>query len=120
MQCPKCGSTMDKVVYGSIETYRCSECQGIWLDAKVIKTLIHMQGSEIIDSGDRSIGKLMDKKHEISCTLCGVFMNHLADPDNTDIGYEKCPVCNGMFLDAGELSSLKEESFLNFVKKFKG
>ncbi len=119
MQCAKCGSLMEKVIYESIEADRCLECKGLWLDAEVVNALIHMQGSELVDSGDRSIGRLMNEKREIYCPLCGVLMNHLADPDNPDVEYEKCPACNGMFLDAGELSSLKGESFLNFVKKFK-
>ncbi|MDA3901685.1 MAG: zf-TFIIB domain-containing protein [Spirochaetes bacterium] len=119
MKCPKCGSDMETVVYGTVETDRCSECKGFWLDANETKTLIEMHGAEIVDSGDRAIGKLMNEKHDIVCPRCGVLMIHLADPLMPDVVYEQCPACSGMFLDAGELSSLKEESFINFVKTFK-
>ena len=33
MKCPKCGSDLEEVNYGSVMIDKCMDCQGIWLDA---------------------------------------------------------------------------------------
>ena len=33
MRCPKCGMELINIDYRGIEVDKCSECQGIWLDA---------------------------------------------------------------------------------------
>lgn len=119
MNCPKCGSGTEVIVYANIEVDRCLSCKGIWFDAKEHETLQDIEGSEVIDSGDASIGKTLDQKHDIVCPRCDVFMSTIIDTDRGHLSYEKCPSCQGMFLDAGEFTEYKEDSLMDFITSFK-
>ena len=43
MRCPKCGMELLEIEYKSIEIDKCSECDGIWLDAGEIETVSKME-----------------------------------------------------------------------------
>lgn len=32
MRCPKCGSQLEEITYGSIHIDKCFSCEGVWLD----------------------------------------------------------------------------------------
>jgi protein-arginine kinase activator protein McsA len=33
LRCPKCGETLEQVLFRGILVERCTECQGVWLDS---------------------------------------------------------------------------------------
>ena len=39
MRCPKCGMELIEINYNGIHTDKCSECGGVWLDAKEFESL---------------------------------------------------------------------------------
>jgi uncharacterized protein len=39
MRCPKCGMELIEIDYKNIKIDRCSECEGIWLDAGELETV---------------------------------------------------------------------------------
>lgn len=39
MKCPKCGMNLVEIEYRSIKVDRCSECDGVWLDAGELKAV---------------------------------------------------------------------------------
>jgi hypothetical protein len=39
MRCPKCGMALIEIDYKNIRIDRCSECEGIWLDAGELETV---------------------------------------------------------------------------------
>jgi len=39
MRCPKCGMVLIEIDYKNIKIDRCSECEGIWLDAGELETM---------------------------------------------------------------------------------
>jgi len=39
MRCPKCGMVLIEIDYKNIKIDRCSECEGIWLDAGELATV---------------------------------------------------------------------------------
>ncbi|MBU1054303.1 MAG: zf-TFIIB domain-containing protein [Proteobacteria bacterium] len=39
MRCPKCGMELLEISYKSIKIDKCSECDGIWLDAGELETV---------------------------------------------------------------------------------
>ena len=43
MRCPKCGMELLEIEYKSIKIDKCSECDGIWLDAGEIETVSKME-----------------------------------------------------------------------------
>ncbi|MDP2853445.1 MAG: zf-TFIIB domain-containing protein [Smithellaceae bacterium] len=42
MKCPKCGMNLVEIDYKKIKVDKCSECEGIWLDAGEIEMVVQM------------------------------------------------------------------------------
>jgi YgiT-type zinc finger domain-containing protein len=45
MRCPKCGMELIEIDYKEIKVDRCSECEGIWLDAGELETVSTLEKS---------------------------------------------------------------------------
>ena len=43
MSCPKCGMKLVEIDYKGIKIDRCSECEGVWLDAGELETVSKME-----------------------------------------------------------------------------
>ncbi len=67
MNCPKCNAGMELVTFEGVTVDRCTECRGIWFDANEQKWLKEKKGSEVIDDGDASVGRKMDKINNYEC-----------------------------------------------------
>jgi len=47
MRCPKCGMMLIEIDYKGIKVDKCSECEGIWLDAGELETVSKLEKSGI-------------------------------------------------------------------------
>lgn len=45
MRCPKCGMELIEIDYKSIKIDKCSECEGIWLDAGELEAIAKLEKS---------------------------------------------------------------------------
>jgi uncharacterized protein len=45
MRCPKCGMELIEIDYKNIKIDKCSECEGIWLDAGELETISAIEKS---------------------------------------------------------------------------
>lgn len=45
MRCPKCGMELIEIDYKNIKIDKCSECEGIWLDAGELDTITKLEKS---------------------------------------------------------------------------
>ena len=43
MRCPKCGMQLIEIDYQGIEIDKCSECEGVWLDAGELEVVSKME-----------------------------------------------------------------------------
>jgi hypothetical protein len=43
MRCPKCGMELIEIDYKGIKVDKCSECEGIWLDAGELESLSRLE-----------------------------------------------------------------------------
>ncbi len=43
MRCPKCGMELIEIGYKGIKVDKCSECEGIWLDAGELETVSSLE-----------------------------------------------------------------------------
>jgi len=43
MRCPKCGMQLIEIDYKGIKVDKCSECEGIWLDAGEMETVSRLE-----------------------------------------------------------------------------
>lgn len=118
LHCPKCQGTLSEVVYASITVDRCTDCQGIWFDSLEAQELKEIKGSESIDVGDPQTGQKFNQTREINCPKCQTKMTKMVDLKQAHIFYEKCPVCYGMWFDAGEFKDYKEETVFETIKNF--
>lgn len=119
MECPKCHSAMEAVVYEGVEVDRCTECKGLWFDMLEHERLRERKGSEAIDDGNAEKGKAFDAVDEIQCPKCRTRMIRMVDKDQPHIRYESCGTCYGVFFDAGEFTDLKERSILDFFRSLR-
>jgi Zn-finger nucleic acid-binding protein len=116
LQCPKCQGSLESVIYSDIEVDRCTNCQGIWFDSQEAQELKKMKGAETIDVGDPSTGKKFDEIGTINCPKCKTQMTKMVDLKQSHIRYEKCPICYGVWFDAGEFKDYKEENLSDVFK----
>jgi hypothetical protein len=47
MKCPKCGMEIIEVDYKGLKVDKCSECDGVWLDAGELEAVVKMDKSGI-------------------------------------------------------------------------
>lgn len=116
IQCPKCQGSLEAVVFADIEVDRCTECKGIWFDSMEAQKLKKIKGSEIIDTGEPETGRKLDEVVDINCPKCKTKMTKMVDLKQHHIWYEKCPVCYGIWFDAGEFKDYKEEGIMDIFK----
>jgi uncharacterized protein len=114
MNCPKCSGTLRSVKFQKTEIDRCEKCEGIWFDAMEQKDLRRMEGSEVIDPGTVR-DPALDAKDMVRCPRDDNRMVRMADPGHPSVWLESCPVCGGVFLDAGEFRELKNDP--TFIEK---
>lgn len=116
LKCPKCHGILKPIVYSDIEVDRCTECLGLWFDSQEAQTLKEIAGSESIDIGDPVLGSKFNAIGDISCPKCKTKMTKMVDLKQSHIWYEKCPVCYGIWFDAGEFKDYKEEVLPDIFK----
>lgn len=108
MKCPKCSGTLGPVTFQRTEIDRCDKCAGLWFDMMEQKDLKRLNGSEAIDTGTVRDAAL-DAKVMVMCPRDQARMVRMVDPAHPHIWVESCPICYGMFLDAGEFRELKND-----------
>lgn len=108
MKCPKCSGILRSVTFGKTEIDRCETCSGIWFDMLEHEELRAVEGSEAIDTGTAS-DEFLDAKEDVMCPRDQARMVRMVDPARPHIWIESCPLCYGVFLDAGEFRELKND-----------
>lgn len=49
MTCPKCGAKLSEIVFRGIKIYKCSECNGVWLDDGELQKLAGPEEKSVIN-----------------------------------------------------------------------
>jgi Zn-finger nucleic acid-binding protein len=95
---------------------RCPTCGGMFFDLEEEPHVL--RNKELvakIDTHPRSHDA--DAKVRIECPRDGEPMVHVHDVKQHHVGYETCPACGGVYLDAGELKDLSEFSFGEWLRR---
>ena len=118
MQCPKCHADFETKTYGAkIQIQRCTGCYGLFCQPEVLQEMRREWMSDaVLDVGDAREGKEHDKIDDINCPSCNVKMDKIADDKQYHIWMESCPECGGIYLDAGEFSDLKYDTWMDRVR----
>jgi len=118
MKCPKCDADFETRTYGpKIVVQRCTGCHGLFCKPDVLMEMRREWMSDaVLDGGDSRKGKNHDQIGDINCPECNVKMDMVADDRQSHIWMESCPSCGGIYLDAGEFSDLKYETWMDKVR----
>jgi Zn-finger nucleic acid-binding protein len=119
MDCPKCRAAMQQQVFGTdIEIQRCSGCGGLFCQWQTLRRLRdEWLADTVLDSGNPALGAKHNQMRNIACPACGQTMDHVQDHAQSHITLDSCPGCDGVFLDAGELTDIKSVTLMDHVRK---
>jgi Zn-finger nucleic acid-binding protein len=119
VRCPQCDVSMSQVTAranpGSlIQLDQCAQCGGIWCDKW---ELFPIQTDEAtrLEQVDQELLRSTQtvKKKTLYCPRCTARLANLNDPLlDSDIQLQRCPKCDGMWLNRGQFSRYK-----NFQKR---
>ncbi len=109
MQCPHCRVSLTTYDEAHPGKYDCPRCQGMWLSAETVLSLVTRRGEpgetalELSRLATGNKGRIPD----LRCPQC--------DEETLDrhvygiVEAEFCTGCEGLFLDDGELTAMKNE-----------
>lgn len=116
IDCPKCGARMQRVDCGGATADRCPTCGGMFFDLDEEEHILRRR--ELVERLDtHPPDPAKDATVKIRCPRDGEAMLHVHDVKQHHVGYETCPACGGVFLDAGELKNLSEFSLGEWLRR---
>jgi Zn-finger nucleic acid-binding protein len=114
MHCPACGHLLSSRTVGGVTVDVCDGgCGGIWFDHYELRKLeepTESAGEQLLDVR-RDPGVTVDPSERYTCPKCtdGVVMMRHFWSVKREVTMDECPECGGVFLDAGELGSIRHE-----------
>ncbi len=120
MDCPKCSGTLAEEKFGGVGVDRCSECHGIWFDAKEVRALVaHAQRKpdELPKSTASPASAQLDAKSG-TCPRCQHALHRVESLAIDGLSYDQCMTCRGAWLDAGELAQILDNPAADEEMKF--
>jgi len=101
---------MAPVSFGEVVVDRCLTCGGLWFDLLEHEDLKAVPGAEAVDTGDPGVGARFDTVGLIRCPVDDSLMVRMVDKAQPSLWFESCPLCFGVFFDAGEFSDFREDN----------
>lgn len=111
MNCPACENTMKQMELGGVVVDVCEDgCGGVWFDNFEMKKFDEKHetaGEALLDIKTNPSVKI-DHSKRIKCPQCDdiVMMRHFYSVKH-EVVVDKCPGCNGYWLDCGELRKIR-------------
>lgn len=97
--CPKCAEKLWHLGREGNVIEVCSGCEGMWFDGGELTVILGVYRR--IETGE-------GKPTEVACVRCSAKLVELPYP-GTDVDVDVCPDCRGVWLDRGELTTLKAD-----------
>jgi predicted Zn finger-like uncharacterized protein len=115
LTCPQCAAPMNEVRAEAKTGYmvmldQCPRCGGIWCDRWELYPVTEA-AAEHIDAADKEAlhQATPPADEQLECPRCRARMFRFRDPTiPADARIERCPNCDGMWLNRGELRRFKE------------
>ena len=112
MKCPRTGSKLKQVKVGGISIDISTECGGAFFDYREIESFDEKhekRGEVLADHLTQFSGVLLNEADRINCPKCPeVVMRRRYYSPQRILEIDDCPSCGGIWLDAGELETLRE------------
>lgn len=126
INCPNCGNEMVALQISGIEIEFCrGGCLGVWFDNYELVKL-----DEVHEGSGEELAEILSaqrddstKPEKLICPKCDVPMKRRKYSYGSDVEIDNCYSCNGIFLDSGELTAIREnyaqiqEASQEFIEK---
>ena len=113
MKCPACGNNLEQTAIEDITLDVCRNgCGGIWFDRFELDKVdeAHESAGEALLATELDPDITVDHDRKRKCPKCDMpMMRHFYSPSQ-HVEVDECPQCAGVWLDAGELQSIRERS----------
>ncbi len=113
MKCPSCTRDLSAITVGALTVDACQGgCGGLWFDNFELKKVDEeheIDGRALLEIAvDPSVR--VDHSERRRCPRCAgiVMMRHFFSPKRA-VEVDRCPGCNGYWLDPGELAAIRGE-----------
>ena len=122
MECSACQGELrqsDFTEYGFIVVDVCPDCRGAWFDKG---ELDRFDESIWVDAERIPFDEVPSDHKRARCPKCGVDLEALSPTDARGVTVDRCPKCEGFWLDAGELEKIQDvtaEAHSNMAKGMK-
>lgn len=108
MKCLKCDvdlKTSDLGEYGFVIIDVCPKCQGAWFDKGELDRLDDSVWTNVEEIDFEQVSS--DHK-DIQCPKCQEKLDPISPRDAKELIVDRCPSCQGFWLDKGELDQMRE------------
>ena len=108
MKCQKCDvdlKTSDLGEYGFVIIDVCPKCQGAWFDKGELDRLDDSVWTNVEEINFEQVSS--DHK-DIKCPKCQEKLEPISPRDAKELIVDRCPSCQGFWLDKGELYQMRE------------
>jgi len=105
-RCPKCRIPTDRIKYEGVTIYNCGSCGGHWLNHARLDVILKRREVVMPEPVKQKMMDLADASNTtepLLCLTCGTQMVKETFRWWDDIVLDRCPKCNGLWLDRGEL-----------------
>jgi len=113
MNCPVCNHSLELVKYEYLPYHYCRWCQGMWVEAKLLKNLAvrmavvsNIKPTETIPFKPRTVDRPAKDNRIRLCPKCSAGMKQLNYAYDSNVIVDRCDTCEGIWLDSGEIKQL--------------
>ena len=110
LSCPRCQAALRAQTFGTVTIDLCDTCGGHWYDAGELAQIREMPPTERPHTPPEACGPrwVDSKSREVLCPRCRVALATERFGYTSDLVLDRCGICNGMWVDAGELDRMDE------------
>ncbi len=108
MKCAKCPAALEHLRQDGLDLDRCPACLGLFFDPGELTKVFSDANPETLREEMCALPVVADAV-PATCPRSGHLMNRVKSARVPQVSYDVCLHCNGIWLDAGELSALDRE-----------
>jgi Zn-finger nucleic acid-binding protein len=105
VQCPNCPGQLTATFYERVDIHLCSSCNGILLDEQKLGEI--ERAREKVISRDKAHTDTRHYESHHTCPNCSITMEKAKYGKYAPKTIDKCPQCNVIWLDEGELEDIQ-------------
>lgn len=120
MKCIKCAGMLQEKLVNGVAVDICNQCSGIWFDAGEMDWLVEIYKLAIDDHFNGKHYHLDQRPGH--CPRCSSDDKHVPlEQEHGGFNIDTCPFCKGHWLEAGELSALRDQRrYQELLKSVRG